>query len=103
MPLEREGCILRHHAAAIIGHTDQVPTPAFHLDDDPAGAGIQRVLHQLLHDAGGALHHLTGGDLVRRPFIQYADDGHLKHPHDNEGAHRSGGRQLGVYFSFGFP
>ncbi|HPG16903.1 MAG TPA: hypothetical protein PK392_03695 [Opitutaceae bacterium] len=43
---------------------------------DARGAGIERVFHQLLHDRGGALHHLASGDLVGDPVGKDADFGH---------------------------
>jgi len=55
------------HAAAVVGDRDPVPAAASDLHPYPARAGVERVLHQLLHDGGRALHDLTGGDLVDQP------------------------------------
>ena len=38
--------------------------PCGHRDVDPRRPGVDRVLHQLLDDAGRPLDHLAGGDLV---------------------------------------
>jgi hypothetical protein len=37
------------------------------------GAGVQRVVHQLAHHRGRALHHLAGGDLADQFVGQFAD------------------------------
>ena len=42
----------------------QAAPAAFDVDAEFGGAGVERVLEQLLDDGGRALHHLAGGDLV---------------------------------------
>ena len=43
-----------------------------------AACGVERVFDQFLHDAGGALDHFAGGDLVGDLFGQQADAVHAK-------------------------
>ena len=52
-------------AAAVVRHPDELHAAAPDLHGDGAGAGVQGVLHQLLHHAGGPLHHLAGGNELR--------------------------------------
>ena len=68
MAFDRELEIVRAHAAAIIFHQDQIGAAAGGGDVDAAGAGIQRILHQLLHRRGRTLHHFAGGDAVDCAF-----------------------------------
>ena len=64
MPLDRQQQIVRRHAAAVVGDADQ-RQPARRGDDlDLAGAGVERVLDQLLDDARRALDDLAGGDAI---------------------------------------
>ena len=81
--------VFGRHAVAVVPHLDQV-TPAFaHGDVDAGGSGIERVLDELLHDGGRALHDLACGDLVDDVRIEYADTAHggtLGPPRDGPGA-----------------
>ena len=54
----------RRMPAAVVGDADQALAAAGGHDLDPPRAGVERVLHELLHDARGPLHHLAGGDAV---------------------------------------
>ena len=36
-------------------------------------AGVERVVHQLAHDRGRALHHLAGGNLAHQRIGQLTD------------------------------
>ena len=38
--------------------------------------GFLSILHKLLDDGGGALHHLAGGDQIRHMGREYVDDRH---------------------------
>ena len=49
--------------------------PAVQRHLDPAGAGVDRVLDQLLDHRGRPLDHLAGGDAVGDGFGQAADRG----------------------------
>ena len=50
--------------AAIVGHAHQFRAAFFHRHVDPPGSRVDRVLHQLLDDAGRTFNDLAGGDLV---------------------------------------
>ena len=64
MPLDRERELLARHADAVIDHREEA-APAFLQDDgDAMGAGVDRVLDQLLDRAGRTLDHLARGDAV---------------------------------------
>ena len=54
--------------AAVILHQDQVGAAIGGGDVDAGGAGVERILHQLLHRRGRTLHHLAGGDAVDGAF-----------------------------------
>ena len=56
--------IVRVDAVAVVGHAHPAHAGLLHLHADVPGAGVQAVLHQLLDDGGGPLHHLAGRDLV---------------------------------------
>ncbi|MCY1300331.1 hypothetical protein D9M70_498920 [compost metagenome] len=71
--------VVRRDAAAVVTHPQQLDAALFHLDVDAPGAGVQAVLQQFLDDRGGALDHLTGGDLVRQPRAQQLDARQLAH------------------------
>src|SRR5262249_42130634 len=64
VPLEREARVVGLHAAAVIGDTDAREAAVIDRDLDARGAGVERVLDELLHDAGGALDDLPRRDLV---------------------------------------
>ena len=61
------------HAAAVVGDADPPPAAAVGEDVDPAGAGVDGVLHQLLDHARRALDHFAGGDAVDDLFGELAD------------------------------
>src|SRR5690606_7385550 len=50
--------------AAVVGDADQPAAAVLDLDLDPARAGVERVLDELLDDGRGPLDDFTGGDLV---------------------------------------
>ncbi len=62
--LDRQRQIGAGHAAAVVGDADQPPAAAVGEDLDPARAGVDRVLDQLLDHARRPLDHLAGGDAV---------------------------------------
>ena len=76
MALDRERQIVARHAAAVVAHADQPASPAVGDDLDTRGAGIERVLHELLDHARRTLHHLARRDAVDDAFGELAD-GHL--------------------------
>ena len=62
--LEGQQRVVAQHAAAVVGDANQMPAAALHLDAKIGGAGVERIFEQFLDDGGGALHHLSGRDLV---------------------------------------
>src|SRR5205085_12348261 len=68
------------HAAAIVGNAQQLDAAAGDLDADGPGAGVERVLEQLLGDGGGALDHLASGD-ARGDLRRQDADRHGGRPH----------------------
>ncbi len=64
------------HAGAVVGDADQLDAAGLDVDADAAGAGVERVLEQLLDDAGGALDDLARGDLVGEIVGEEVDRGH---------------------------
>ncbi len=77
VPLHRQRQIGRAHAGAVVGHTDQRQTAGRRHHLDVGGPGIERVLDELLHHAGGPFDHLAGGDAVDGRRAQLAN-GHLR-------------------------
>ena len=73
MALDRELEVGTAHAAAVVGDADQPAAAAVGCDFDAAGAGIERVLDELLHHARRTLDHLAGGDFVDRGLGKAAD------------------------------
>jgi hypothetical protein len=65
--------LVRRDAAAVVADADQADTAFFQVDVDAAGAGIERVLDQLLDHRRGAFDHLAGGDLVDEGVGKLAD------------------------------
>ena len=58
------GQLVTRYAAAIVFHRNQAHATGQQAHGDLAGAGVQRVVHQLAHGRGGAFHHLASGDLA---------------------------------------
>src|ERR1700730_4973805 len=73
MAIDRERKIARRHAAAVVGDGDPPPSAAVGEDVDPAGAGVDRVLHQLLDHARGPFDHFAGGDAIDDLLGELAD------------------------------
>ena len=71
--IHRQRQIGMGHAAAIVGDADPPPAAAIGENVDPAGAGVDGVLHQFLDHAGGTLDHFAGGDAVDDLFGKLAD------------------------------
>ena len=61
---ERERQLRGRDAAAVVAHADQADAAVLDVDRDLPGAGVERVLDQLLDDGRRALDHLARGDLV---------------------------------------
>src|ERR1700704_6443424 len=73
MAIHRESEVARRHAAAIVGDPDPPPAAAIGEDVDPAGAGVDGVLHQFLDHARRTLDYFAGGDAVDDLFGELAD------------------------------
>ena len=73
MAFDRKRQVRSRHAFAVIGDADKPPAAAVGEYVDAAGAGIERVLDQLLDHARRALDHLAGGDAVDDRLGQLAD------------------------------
>ncbi len=67
--------VRRAHADAVILDQDAVHAAAFEQHGDAGGAGIERVLDDLLHRGGRAFDHLAGGDAVGGGLGEAADQG----------------------------
>ena len=74
--LEGQQGIVAHHAAAVVDDLDELLAAGLDVDPDARGAGIQRVLQQLLDHRGGTLDDLTGGDLVGNVLGEYVNSSH---------------------------
>jgi len=82
--LHGEGQVGRTHALAIVADANEgKPTGDSHHLDLPR-AGVERVLHEFLHDAGGPFDHLAGGNAVDRLGAQLAD-GQWRLPRPSQG------------------
>ena len=77
VPFEAQDGIGRTHTAAIVYHLDQSPAGIGHHHFDVSGAGVDRILHQLLHHRSGPLHHFSGGDHIGQAGRQYLQLTHL--------------------------
>ena len=64
MPLQRKQGVIATHTQPVVRDPDQTPAPGLHFDCDPGCPGIQRILHQLFHHTGRALHDFTGRNLI---------------------------------------
>ena len=73
MALHREVEVSGGHAHPVILDQDAADPAVFERDGDAGRAGIQRVLHQLLHGRGRPFHHLAGGDAVGGGLRQQAN------------------------------
>ena len=71
--IDRQREVSVGHAAAVVGDADPPPSAAIGENVDPAGAGVDRVLHQFLDHARGTFDHLAGGDAVDDLFGELAD------------------------------
>ena len=76
MAFKSQQSVVAHHAAAVVGDADQLPPSALDRDDDAAGAGVERILQQLLDHRSRPVDHLAGGDLVGHLVGQYVDAAH---------------------------
>ena len=68
-----QGQVIATNPTTVIAHSHQLHPTLLHIHADGFRAGIQRVFQQLFQYRGGALHHLTGGDLVGKAGIKQLD------------------------------
>src|SRR5262245_22310329 len=72
MPAKTGESIFRNHSLAVIGNTDQLSAAFFDIHCDSRCAGVEGILHQLLHDGRGPLDDLSCRnpvrDIVRKGF-----------------------------------
>ena len=73
---EGGGQLRRGDAAAVVRHPDEAHAPPADFHHHGGAVGVHGVFHQLLHHAGGALHHLPGGNEVRHVGGQLLDFRH---------------------------
>src|ERR1041385_3009338 len=73
---ESEHGIGAHHAFTIVGNLQQATAAGFDLDRDSSGAGVDRILNQLLGDRRRPLNNFTGGDLIGDVICEDADFRH---------------------------
>ncbi|MNL55253.1 hypothetical protein D3C87_1786490 [compost metagenome] len=66
MTCQRQRQFVFFDAAAVIANADKLCAAAFDVDIDAGRARIKTVFDQFFHDRCRTLHHLTGGDLVRK-------------------------------------
>ena len=64
MAFQSQKGILPGHPFPIVFHRHQPLPGPFEANADPGGAGVHRVLHELLHHACRAFHYLARGDAV---------------------------------------
>jgi hypothetical protein len=72
MALQRQGHVLRIHAAAVIADLDPVEPAARQAHGDARRAGIQRVFDDFLERAGGSFDHFACGNAIDQMFGQTA-------------------------------
>jgi hypothetical protein len=70
---ERQGQVGGRQTLPVIRDAHTLAPPLLHLDPHPRGAGVERVLDELLDDRRGPLDDFTGGDLVDEVVVEYAD------------------------------
>ena len=69
----RQRQLVRGDAAAVVADADQAHAAFLQIDVDAAGAGVERVLDQLLDHRRRAFDDLAGGDLVDQGVGKLAD------------------------------
>src|SRR5690606_22403375 len=70
--LDGERKILARHAGAVVTDADEAPAARLDHDLDGRGAGIERVLDELLHGCRRPLYHLAGGNAVDQDRVETA-------------------------------
>ena len=78
VPGQRQRQVIGRNAAAIIAHPQQLDAALLDVDVNAFGTGVEAVFQQLLDHRRRSLHHLAGGDLVRQPWAEQLDAGHVQ-------------------------
>jgi hypothetical protein len=86
--VEREHRVLPSHAGPVVAHQHQGLAALLQLHPHVPGAGIQGVLHQLLHHRGGTLDDLARGDLIGHGVREYGDASGHRENLAADGGHR---------------
>ena len=73
---QRQRDFIGPHAAAVIGHFDQVQPALREAHGDVGRAGIDRVLDQFLERGGRPFDHFARGDAIDEFLWQAANCGH---------------------------
>ena len=73
MPIERQGELGLGDAVAVVGDADQPLAAVGEGDVDPPGAGVERILDQLLDRRRRPLDHLAGSDPIGCRGVELAD------------------------------
>ena len=76
MPLKGQQSIVPAHSVAVVDDTNQLTAAGLHLHTNPRGAGIERVLQQLLDHRRGPLYNLPRSDLVGHLVGQHTNSSH---------------------------
>jgi hypothetical protein len=74
--LEGEQRVVAVHPGTVVRDPHEREAPFLHVDRDGAGARVERVLDELLHDRRGTLDDLARGDLVHEPGREDMDARH---------------------------
>src|SRR5205085_5971323 len=69
------------HSLAVVAHPDQALPAVLDFHADRPRSGVERVLHELLHDRRGPLHDFAGRDLIRHLGSQHGDPHGALHRH----------------------
>ena len=76
MAFEGQQRIVAHHAAAVVGDAYELAPAALDRDHDAGGAGVERILQQLLDHRSRPVDDLAGRDLIGHLVGQYVDAAH---------------------------
>src|SRR5262245_57790382 len=68
--LQRQRSLLGMHAAAVISHLDEPPSPIDQLDIDTRAASIEGIVDEFLDDRGGALDDFSSRNAAGRDRIE---------------------------------
>jgi len=93
MALDAEFEIGPVHSDAVVADADQIAPARLDGDVDAPGAGVERVLDELLHRRGGPLDHFARSDPIDQQRIEAAD-GHGAEPFSRK-AGEGGGEAAG--------